>query len=138
MPLVRISHRRNLGAIARQGISDAIQQAMVETINVPPDDRFHVFSRHDADSLIYDRSYLGVLRDDGFLVIQITLTYGRDVAKKKALFRRITDLLAEQGIRPEDVFINLVEVAKENWSFGQGQAQYADAPPAHLAVAAAR
>ena len=29
------------------------------------------------------------------------------------------------GLRPEDVFVSLVEVAKENWSLGNGLAQYA-------------
>jgi hypothetical protein len=29
------------------------------------------------------------------------------------------------GLRREDVVMNLVEVKKENWSFGNGEAQYA-------------
>jgi len=136
MPLVRISVRRDVPLATRRAISSAIQQAMVETINVPPDDRFHVFSEHDADGLLYDPGYLGIPRDDGFLVIQITLALGRSVVQKKALYRRITDLVAEHGVRQENVFISLLEVAKENWSFGNGKAQYADAPPPHLATAA--
>jgi 4-oxalocrotonate tautomerase len=135
MPLVRISLRRDVPQDIRRGISDAIQQAMVETINVPPDDRFHIFSEHDADSLVYDPGYLGIRRDHGFLVIQITLAHGRSVVQKKALYRRIADLVTELGIRQENIFVSLVEVAKENWSFGQGRAQYADAPPPHLATA---
>jgi phenylpyruvate tautomerase PptA (4-oxalocrotonate tautomerase family) len=137
MPLVRISLRRDVPAATRRAISDAIQQAMVETINVPPDDRFHVLSEHDGDSLLYDPGYLGIRRDDGFLIIQITLAFGRSEAKKKALYRRIADLVSEHGVRQENIFVSLVEVAKENWSFGNGRAQYADAPPAHLVTTAA-
>lgn len=136
MPLVRISLRRDVPLDARRAIGNAVQQAMVETINVPPDDRFHIFSEHDADSLVYDPGYLGVRRDDGFFVIQITLAHGRSVAQKKALYRRIAELVSAHGIRQENIFISLVEVAKENWSFGDGKAQYADAPPAHLVTAA--
>jgi phenylpyruvate tautomerase PptA (4-oxalocrotonate tautomerase family) len=137
MPLVRISVRRDVPLATRRAIGDAIQQAMVETINVPPDDRFHIFSEHDADGLLYDPGYLGIRRDDGFLTIQITLALGRSVAQKKALYRRIAELVSEHGVRQENVFISLLEVAKENWSFGNGKAQYADAPPPHLATAAA-
>ena len=137
MPLVRISVRRDVPVATRRAISSAIQQAMVETINVPPDDRFHIFSEHDADSLLYDPGFLGIRRDDGFLVIQITLALGRSLAQKRALYRRTADLIAEHGIRQENVLISLLEVAKENWSFGNGKAQYADAPPAHLVAAAA-
>jgi len=138
MPLVRISLRRDVPISTRRAIGDAIQQAMVETINVPPDDRFQIWSEHDADSLVYDAGYLGIDRDKGFLVIQITLALGRSVVQKKALYRRIADLVSAHGVHPENIFISLLEVAKENWSFGNGKAQYADAPPAHLAGAAAQ
>jgi phenylpyruvate tautomerase PptA (4-oxalocrotonate tautomerase family) len=134
MPLVRIALRRDTPAATRRAIGDAIQQAMVETINVPRDDRFHIFSEHDGDTLVYDPGYLGIPRDNGFVAIQITLSTGRSLAQKKALFRRIAELIAAHGVRPENVFINLIETAKENWSFGNGIAQYAEAPPPHLAA----
>jgi 4-oxalocrotonate tautomerase len=83
---------------------------------------------------VYDPDYLGIKRTDAVVIIQITLASGRTVEQKKALFKSIAELLAaEQGVRIEDVFINLVEVALENWSSGNGIAQYADAPPPHLA-----
>ena len=134
MPLVRIALRRDTPPATRRAIGDAIQQAMVETINVPRDDRFHIFSDHDGDTLVYDPGYLGIKRSDGFVAIQITLSLGRSVAQKKALFARIAELLVGHRVRPENVFINLVETVKENWSFGNGLAQYADAPPPHLAA----
>jgi 4-oxalocrotonate tautomerase len=40
----------------------------------------------------------------------------------------VADGLHERlGLRREDVFINLVDVTKENWSFGNGEAQYVTA-----------
>jgi 4-oxalocrotonate tautomerase len=99
---------------------------MVEAINVPALDRFQVITEHSADGLIYDPTYLGINRTDDVIFIQITLNAGRTVDQKRALYQKVTELLAkEPGVRPENVLINLVEVAKENWSFGNGVAQYA-------------
>ena len=99
---------------------------MVEALEVPAQDRFQVVTEHSAAGLIYDPSYLGINRTDDVLFIQITLNGGRTLDQKRALYKKITDLLSQEpGVRPEDVLINLVEVAKENWSFGSGVAQYA-------------
>jgi len=101
---------------------------MVEVLNVPAEDRFQVVSEHDADSLIYDPTYLGIARSDNIVLIQITLNQGRSVELKRRFYSAVAQSLATRpGIRPEDVFINLLEVTKENWSFGNGIAQYAPA-----------
>lgn len=126
MPLVRISLREGKSAEYRLAIGEAVHRAMVETINAPPADRFQVITEYPSDALVYDPGYLNIERTDGVVFIQITLNAGRTVELKKALYRRIADLLAERpGIRPQDVLINLVEVPRENWSFGNGEAQYA-------------
>ncbi len=126
MPLVRISLREGKPAAYRKAIGDAVHQAMVEAINVPPLDRFQVITEHKPDGLIYDAEYLGIRRTDEVVFIQITLNAGRALELKKALYARIVDLLKQNpGVRPEDVFINLTEVPRENWSFGNGVAQYA-------------
>jgi 4-oxalocrotonate tautomerase len=71
-------------------------------------------------------NYLGIERSGDLVIIQITVSNTRTVDQKKALFKRIAERLrSEPGLRPEDVFINLIEVEKENWSFGHGIAQYA-------------
>ena len=133
MPFVRISLKNSRSPRERQGIADCVHRAMVKAIGIPEGDRFQVITEHEAD-LIYDPDYLKIQRTDGIIVIQITIASGRTVNQKKALFKNIAELLAaEQAVRQEDVFINLVEVARENWSFGNGIAQYADAPPPHLA-----
>ena len=126
MPLVRIALRTGTALADQRAIADQVHQALVETITVPPADRFQLISEFAADQFIYDPAYLNIPRTDQLVVLQITISAGRSVEQKRRLYRRITELLADRpGIRPEDVFINLVEVGKENWSFGQGIAQYA-------------
>jgi phenylpyruvate tautomerase PptA (4-oxalocrotonate tautomerase family) len=125
MPLVRIELREGTSAEYRRAIADGVHQAMVEAIAIPADDRFQVISEYSAENLIYDAHYLGVKRSDRVVFIQITLSAGRKPGQKRALYKRITELLAKSpGVRPEDVVINLAEVAWENWSFGNGVAQY--------------
>jgi len=98
---------------------------MVETINVPADDRFQVIQEHPPDTLVADRRYLGIERSDDVVFIQITLNVGRTLEQKRALYRAIADKLAAgPGLRREDVLISLVEVPKENWSFGNGEMSY--------------
>ena len=125
MPLVRVSLIKGRTAEFRRRVGDAVHQALVETIGVPERDRFQLITEHDPNDLVYDREYLGIRRTDNIVVLQITLSTGRSPAQKRALFRRIAENLAQLDIRREDVWINLVEVARENWSFGLGLASYA-------------
>ena len=98
---------------------------MRETLNVPEDDQFMTITEHDAANFRYGAAF-GIARSDDLVFIRITVFDTRTVEQKKALFRRIAELLGESpGLRPEDVFVSLVEVAKENWSLGHGLAQYA-------------
>ena len=125
MPLVRIDLRKGKTAAYKKAIGDAIYRAMRETFTVPEEDRFMVVTEHDEDGFFYSRSYLNIDRTDNLVIIQITVTNSRNRDQKQALFARIVELLVEQpGARPQDVFINLLEVDKENWSFGNGFAQY--------------
>ena len=125
MPLVRISLRRGKRPAYRRQIGDAVHRALVDTIDVPRRDRFQLITEHEAEDFVYDAEYLGLSRTDNLVILQITLSAGRTLEKKRALYRRIADNLAALGVRREDVWINLVEVAKENWSFGNGVASYA-------------
>ena len=125
MPLVRIDLRKGKSSAYKKAIADGIYRALRETFSVPDEDRFIVVTEHDNDGFIYSRSYLNVERTDDLVFIQITVTNSRGVEQKKALFARIATLLSEEpGLRPQDAFVNLVEVTKENWSFGDGVAQY--------------
>ena len=126
MPLVRLSFMKGKPAGFGKQVGAIVYQAMRDTINVPEHDHFQVISEHESHELIYDRTYLNITRTDGFVVIEIILNEGRSPELKKTLYQTIADRLhTALDIRREDVFINLVEVKKENWSFGNGIAQYA-------------
>ncbi|BET11805.1 tautomerase family protein [Pandoraea sputorum] len=126
MPLAHISMRTGKTEAYRQAIFDSVYRAMRETFTVPEDDQFMALTEHDAANFRYGATYLDVARSDDLVLIQITANNTRTKDQKKALFRRIAELLSDSpGIRPEDVFVNLVEVEKENWSLGLGLSQYA-------------
>ena len=125
MPLVRIALRKGRPAGFGRQIGAVVHQAMVDTINVPARDQFQIITEHDADGLVYDPTYLDIQRTDGIVLIQITMSEGRSDALKQSLYRTIAERLRDRlGLRAEDIFINLVEVKKANWSFGNGVAQY--------------
>jgi phenylpyruvate tautomerase PptA (4-oxalocrotonate tautomerase family) len=125
MPLARIDLRKGKDAAYRREIGRVVYEAMIG-VGVPQKDRFQVIHEHDADDFLFDADYLGIHRTDDLVMIQITWNEGRTVEQKKALFKSIAEgLHAAVGLRLEDVLINLVEVKKENWSFGNGVAQYA-------------
>jgi len=125
MPLVRISLREGTTPEYRRAIADGVHQAMIDAIAIPQKDRFQVVSEYKSGDLIYDADYLEVKRSLKMVFVQITLSTERKPGQKRALFRRMAELLAKSpGLRPEDLLVNLVEVSWENWSFGNGEAQY--------------
>lgn len=129
MPLVRIDLLEGKTPEYRIQIGQIVYQAMLDVLNVPKNDRFQVITEHPKSALQFDREYLGVHRSDDCVFLQITLNGGRTVEMKQRFYRAVADGLHESlKLRREDVFINLVEVAKENWSFGNGEAQYASPP----------
>jgi phenylpyruvate tautomerase PptA (4-oxalocrotonate tautomerase family) len=126
MPLVRVDIKKHTDPTFAKRIGEQIYAAMRSTINVPEHDNFQILNEHDGEHFIFDPQYLSIARSEHLVIIQITLNEGRTLEQKKALYQTIADNLNTQlGIRLEDVFINLVEVKKENWSFGNGIAQYA-------------
>ena len=127
MPLVRISLHAGKSAEYRRALGDGVHQSLVETLGVPPQDRFQIITEHDADGLIADPGYLGITRTDDVVLVQVTLGGGRRIVQKRAFVARTAELPATRpGLKPQELFINLVEVAWENWSYGDGKAQYAD------------
>jgi len=125
MPLVRVSLKEGKSPSYLASIGEAIHQAMVETINVPADDRSQILTAPTPGTLIADRRYLGIERSEDVVMIQITLNAGRTVEQKRALYRVLAEKLErEPGVRKEDVLVSLVEVPKENWSFGNGEMSY--------------
>ena len=125
MPLLHISLRAGKPKAYRQAIFEGLYRAMSETLDVPEDDQFMTITEHDAANFRYGNAY-GVARSADVAYIQITVFNTRTREQKKALFRRIAELLGESpGIRPEDVFVVVHDAAKENWSVGNGLAQFA-------------
>jgi phenylpyruvate tautomerase PptA (4-oxalocrotonate tautomerase family) len=126
MPLVRIDVLQGRTTDQLGALGDRVHAAMVETIGVPLLDRFQIVTEHPPGLLVFDPEYLGIHRTEGVVFVQITLNAGRTLEQKKALYAAIVrNLEARPGVRQEDVLVSLVEVPKENWSFGNGVAQYA-------------
>jgi 4-oxalocrotonate tautomerase len=125
MPLVRIDLRKGKPAEYVRAVGEAVHRAMMEVLDVPARDHFQVITEHDAEHLVYDPGYLEIPRDDDVIFLQVALSAGRDAAKKQAFYARVVALLKQTpGVPPEDVVINLVEDKREDWSFGNGVAQY--------------
>ncbi len=126
MPLARIDLAKGKSAEYRRTVGEVVYDAMLAALNVPKDDRFQVINEHEPENFVIDPSYLGIQRTTDCIVIQLTLNAGVGSSKKRSFYKAVADGLHERlGLRREDVFISLVEVAKENWSFGNGEAQYA-------------
>jgi 4-oxalocrotonate tautomerase len=126
MPFVRIDLSTELSEQAVVHVSNAVHDSMVKTFNVPPLDRFQAISRYAPNELVYAPEYLGIRHTAPVVMVQITCNEGRTVEMKKLLFAAIASSIAAGGvIAAADVIIHLVEIKKENWSFGDGIAQYA-------------
>ncbi|OXR34887.1 MULTISPECIES: tautomerase family protein [Pseudomonas] len=126
MPLVRVDLKKQQDPTYAKRVGQLIYAALRSAIGVPENDNFQILAEHDDQHFIFDPQYLGIQRTDNLVVIQITLSEGRTLEQKKLLYKTIVESLNTQlAVRLEDVFINLVEVKKENWSFGNGIAQYA-------------
>lgn len=127
MPLARINITKSASAETVRAISAVIYDAMVSIANVPADDKFQVITRHAEDELVYPQDgYLGVTYTPQIVFIQITWNAGRGIDVKKAFYKAVAEGIAGRtGIRIQDVWINLVDVEREDWSFGNGEMQYA-------------
>jgi 4-oxalocrotonate tautomerase len=125
MPLVYVTLAEGTSSLEQRAqIGEGIYRALIEVANVPKDDRFQVFREVPATNLIYSPDYMGFDRSPSVVFVQIFLNAGRTVQIKEALYAAISENLGEAGVRGDDLVINLVDVPKENWSFGQGELSY--------------
>jgi 4-oxalocrotonate tautomerase len=125
MPLVRIDLVEGKSKEYCEKVGEIVYQTLVDILSAPKQDRFQVITEHRKGGLSFDRDYLGVHRSDECIFLQITLNSGRSIELKQSFYRALADSLHEGvKLRREDVFVNLVEVPKENWSYGNGEAQY--------------
>jgi hypothetical protein len=129
MPFTRISLVKGKSPDYLAAVSKALDQAMVEAFEVPPNDRFQIFHQLDPSEFVYDRTYLGGPRSDGFILFDVTAGKPRSLPVKQAFYRRLVALLAEKpGVRPEDVMIVVTTTnGREDWSFSSGKAWGVDA-----------
>jgi len=126
MPFVRIDLSKKHPEGFAQQVGEIVYEVMTRHINVPKDDKFQVITKHESQELVMPKSYLGIEYSDNIVFIQITLNEGRTTEMKKMFYKAICEGLVEKlKVRPQDIVINLVEVNKENWSFGNGEMQYA-------------
>ena len=126
MPISHISMRAGKPEAYRQAVFDSLYRALQEALGVPDDDQFMTITEHAPGNFRYGASYLGIARSDDLLYIQITVFNTRTPEQKKALFQCLVQALGESpGIRPEDVFVTILDAPKENWSLGNGVAQFA-------------
>ncbi|ARO31677.1 4-oxalocrotonate tautomerase protein [Rhizobium sp. NXC14] len=138
MPFVRISLRKGKSQEYLAALADNVQRALVETFDVPENDRFQAIHQHDENELIFDRSYLAGPRSDDFVYISVTIGRPRTGEMKAALYRRVAELLTQSpGLRPQDLMIVVSTSAPEDWSFGNGIAQMTD-PDWRLQIAGGR
>lgn len=126
MPLARIDVSDRTSEKLVRIVSEAIYRAMVEVANVPVNDKFQVVTRHAADEIIYpNEGYLGLTYTNAIILIQVTWVEGRSTEVKKTFFQQVaTEIHEKGGVRKEDVWINLVDTGREDWSFGNGEMQY--------------
>ena len=129
MPLVEIDLLQGRSQAELDAISDAVHEAMVTTLDVPQRDRFQSITERPAGNLRFDPNYLDIDRDEGFLLVRITLAAGRSTDAKQAFFRHLAGLLTERaGMRAENLAVVMIENQREDWSFGNGQASYVELP----------
>ncbi|PYQ54781.1 MAG: tautomerase family protein [Acidobacteria bacterium] len=129
MPFVRLTLAQGRSTEDRRAMAESVQQALVETAGVPADDFFCAVHEVPPEDFRFDPTYLGIQRTKELVVVQIVLNAGRTVEVKRALYARLAEKLGQRpGLRHEDVLINLVEVPRENWSFGNGVMSYSPAP----------
>jgi len=127
MPLVRIDLSKKYSESHARQVGDIVYNVMREQISVPEDDKFQIITRHQPTEFNIPKSYLGIEYSEGIIFIQATISFGRSTELKKNLYKAICNALVQNlNVRSQDVFINLLEVSKENWSFGNGEMQYAD------------
>lgn len=126
MPLARIEIPAGKPAAYGRDVADTVQQALHAALGVPMAERFQIVTEHPPAALIIDPSYLGIARSSEVVIVQVFLNAGRDAPKKRLFFRTVADALHERvGLRREDVLVSLVEVQRDDWSFGNGEAQLA-------------
>ncbi|MBR0644680.1 tautomerase family protein [Plastoroseomonas hellenica] len=130
MPFTRISLLRGKSPDYLRTLSDSLHQALVESFEVPPDDRFQAIHQHEPGELVFDRHYLGGPRSDDFVLFAITAGKPRTTEVKRRFYKCLVERLAEApGVRPEDVMVIITTTQRDEWSFANGEPWTIEAAP---------
>lgn len=126
MPFVRIDYPAGKDKGYREALSDAVATALTESLHIPSNDRFQVLTEHSRGAIVADQRHLEIDGSDQTIVVQAFINAGRSTEQKCSFYKATASHISQlTGTRKEDIIISIVEVRGENWSFGNGEAQYA-------------
>ncbi|MGW1725890.1 tautomerase family protein [Streptomyces sp. NPDC002306] len=114
----------------KRALADALNQSLVQGLGIPEGDRFIMISEHGESELFLDPTFMGMQRGDDAMIITVLLGAHRPLEDKRAVASAINKLVVEAlGVSPDDIFVALVPVPNENFSFGRGELQLAEGAP---------
>ena len=123
MPLIHVHLVKGKPPRYIKAVCDGIHTALMAAWDIPHNDRFQLVSEYKKAHFHFDKTIWGVKRSDDVIAIYIT-SISRSVAMKKKLYRELLKVLGENPkVRKEDIFVTIVTVGREDWSFGNGIAQ---------------
>jgi hypothetical protein len=124
MPLLRFDLIEGRSESDIRKILDVTHEVLLESLKVPKHDRYQIVHEHKRSRMIVEDTGLGFVRSDQVVLLQVT-SRPRSREMKEAFYRLLVKALSSQcGIAPEDVVVNFVTNADEDWSFGAGRAQF--------------
>jgi len=105
----------------RKAIADSLAHSLQESFGLPPEDKFVVINEHSEGFMFLHPTYKDVERSAGAIVISVYIPASRPMSEKRKLLKEIVQRLHDNvGIRPDDVFVTLIPLPSENFSFGRG------------------
>jgi hypothetical protein len=124
MPLLRFDLIEGRSELEVRTILDVTHEVLIETLKVPKRDRYQVVHEHKRSRIVVEDTGLGFTRSDNVLLLQVT-SRPRSREMKENFYRLLVERLATRcEISPNDVIVNFVTNADEDWSFGAGRAQF--------------
>ncbi|UPK01308.1 tautomerase family protein [Bradyrhizobium sp. 170] len=124
MPFLRFDLIEGRSDAEIRRLLDVTHEVLVETLHVPARDRYQVVHQHPRSSIIALDTGLAIDRTDKLVILQLT-SRPRDKGSKLEFYRVLAERLSSScGIAPNDLVINFVINADEDWSFGMGRAQF--------------
>jgi phenylpyruvate tautomerase PptA (4-oxalocrotonate tautomerase family) len=119
MPFVTVNILEGKSKEYIKKISDSINEAVIETMDFPDDDRYQVINQLSDDSLQYQG------REEDRVMMHLVMRSGKSNKKKQAFYKKVVEYLNHRlQIKPENVFITITENHDIDFSFKNGVAQF--------------